>query len=247
MTTRSTAMIEAYFLVESMRKGDKNGGNGKNGRNETDGRMLIELLLFDLDEVELDWGFAAENSDQDLELAFLFIDGVDEPFVVFEGAIGDDDLFADAEVDLKLRLLFLDVFLDHVEFFWADGDWDCARPDESGDIGGIADDVPAFICDDHLDEDVPWEEAFFLGDVFTFFDGNSAFLRDDDIKDEVVHVERLDTLAESLFYGIFVTGISMDDIPVPARAFRLFTDRCFEAGFLGVGVEDARRGVFVGR
>ncbi len=167
--------------------------------------MIYDLLfLLDLDEVELDGRVASENRNIDFDFALCGIDQADHTFVAREWTVQDDDYIANLHLDLEAGLGCADVFLDDAKFFRCDRDRDIAAADETGDIRRVARDVPGFIRDDHLDQDVAREKSFFLADFFTTANRDFFDFRDFDAENIILHVAAVDALLERTLHGIFV-------------------------------------------
>src|SRR5205823_6338963 len=112
----------------------------------------------DLEEDQLDGSFAAEEGDEDANLALLAVDGVHDAKEIGEGTVHDFDPLALLVADPDARRLHLHAAKDAADFRIFQGAGMVADADEAGDAGGVADDVPglvgghALIVDHHLNE-----------------------------------------------------------------------------------------------
>src|ERR1700730_10276720 len=83
---------------------------------------MASVQALDLQQVELDGGFAAEHVDQDLELALVGHDLVDLAVEVAEGAVDDADVLAHLVLHLDLGGLSLGLLDDGLDLVRLQGD-----------------------------------------------------------------------------------------------------------------------------
>src|SRR5262249_36049913 len=156
------------------------------------------LEFFDLQEVELDRGLAAEDADQDLDLVALRVDLVDRADELGERPIGHADALALGERDTVLRGLDAHVPQDLLDLGLVERHGlaayagDVRAADEAGHARRIADDEPAVRVEDHLDQDVAGVHLLLDGVALALADLDLILHRDEDLEDLVLHAHRLD-------------------------------------------------------
>ena len=138
-----------------------------------------------LQEVELDRGFAAEDRDQDFDLALGFINRANGTKQVGEWPLDDLDGFADGESGLELGRGLLRKGENGVDFFLGNWGGVVAGADEAGDALSCPDREPGVVGDDHLDEHVAREDLFLDGTFFAFADFDFVLSGNEDLVDVV--------------------------------------------------------------
>ena len=133
---------------------------------------------------------------------------------VREGPVDDPNVLAHLVLDPDLGGLGLDLLLNRLDLFLLQGHRLVARADEAGNAGRVTHDVPRLVGHDHVDQDVAGEGS--LGHVtpLAVLDLDHVLGGDQDLKDPVVHVHRVDALHQVVAHLVLVTGIGVNDIPV---------------------------------
>ena len=85
---------------------------------------------------------------------------------------------------------------------------------ESGNTLSVSYQVPGFIGNNHLDDNISGEHLSGLDLSLTVLDLDNVLRRYYDFQNEILHVAVLDHLLDIHFYFIFVTGICMNNIPL---------------------------------
>src|SRR6185436_11312762 len=140
--------------------------------------------FLDLQEVEFDGGFPAEDADEDLHLVALGVDLVDRADELGERPVGDPDALALRERDAELRRLDAHVPQDLLDLGLVERDRLAAdardvRPtDEARDARCVPDDEPAVGVEDHLDEDVAGVDLLLDGVALALADLDLVLHRD---------------------------------------------------------------------
>src|SRR3990172_5666928 len=117
--------------------------------------------LFDLEEVKFNRRLAPEDADHDLQPPVIHIDLIDVTDKVGEGPVDDPDVLTLLELGLHLRRRPpLELLEDDLDFLLRKGYRPCS-PHETGDTGGAPHEVPRFIIEFHLDEDIAGVELLF--------------------------------------------------------------------------------------
>src|SRR3954451_4126282 len=177
------------------------------------------LELFDLEEVKLDWGLAAEDAHQHLDLVALGVDLVDRADELGEGTVGDPDALALGECHAVLRRLDAHVPEDLLDLGLVERDGlapdarDVGAADEARDARRVADDEPAVGVEDHLDEDVSRVDLLLDGVTLALTDLDLVLHRDEHLEDLVLHAHRLDALLEVRLDLVLVSRVRVDHIP----------------------------------
>src|SRR3954451_2039791 len=185
------------------------------------------LELLDLEEVELDWGLAAEDAHQDLDLVALRVDLLDRADELGERTVGDSNALALGECDAVLRRLhahvpqdLLDLGLGERDRLAADAG-DVGTADEAGDARRVADDEPAVRVEDHLDEHIPRVHLLLHGVPLALADLDLVLHRNEDLEDLVLHAHRLDAVLEIGLHLVLVARVRVDDVPALVGRLRL--------------------------
>lgn len=147
---------------------------------------MRKLDFRDLEEVEFDRGFAAEDRDKDSDFTFVLVNLVDSTEHVGEWTFDNLDCFANRESGLEFWSLLRDVFLDGVDFLLGKTSGSAASANEASDALGGADGEPRVIVDFHPNEEVSREDFFLDGGLFTFVDFDFFLGGDENLFDEVV-------------------------------------------------------------
>src|ERR1035437_9431078 len=174
--------------------------------------LLVQPL--DLEQVELDRRLATEHVDQDLELALVGHDLVDLAVEVAERSVDAPDVLADLILDLDLGRLGLGLLDDGLDLVGLERDRLVAAAHERGHAGGVADDVPRLVGHLHVDQDVAREDALLDVAALAVLDLDDFLGRNQEVKDLVVHVHRLDALEEVVANLVLMPGIGMDHVPL---------------------------------
>src|SRR5690606_29549776 len=146
---------------------------------------LLEFLL--LREIQSHGRFPAEHGDQDLDLALLGVDVVDDAHEPLEGARPHLDALADLEVDLGLRPLDAHLAQDALDLGLVQRRGLAAGPHEARDPGRVADHVPGVVGHDHLDQHVARENLALNDAALAVFDLDLFLHRDEDLEDLSPH------------------------------------------------------------
>src|ERR1035437_912938 len=109
--------------------------------------------------------------------------------------------------DLELALVGLDLV-------GLERDRLVAAAHERGHAGGVADDVPRLVGHLHVGQDVAREDALLDVAALAVLDLDDFLGRNQDVKDLVVHVHRLDALEEVVANLVLMPGIGMDHVPL---------------------------------
>lgn len=197
---------ESFFINSNMAE---NGEKLKNSRTQG-------LNFGDLEEVQLDRGFAAEDADENFDLALGFINGADGPKQVGKRPFNDLDGLADGEGGLKFWRGLHGKGEDGVNFFLGDGGRVIAGADEAGDSLGGADGEPGVVGDNHLHEHIAGEDFLFDGTFLAFADFNFVLGGDEDFVDVVGEAHGLDLGLEGVGGSGLVTGVGVDNVPLGA-------------------------------
>src|SRR5690606_9271416 len=116
--------------------------------------------LLDLDEIQFDRRRSPEDTDQNSHLTFVALHLFHRPVVIGEGTVDDLHALADIEENLRLRtrrtLGHLVGNLAHFRF--RDRIRLGGAADETRHLGRRLDDVPGFVVQLHLHQDVPRKE-----------------------------------------------------------------------------------------
>ncbi len=94
------------------------------------------------------------------------------------------------------------------------------RTDEARHTRGVAHHVPRVVGHHHLDQHISRENLaldYFLFPVFVF---HFLFRRDENAKNFILHVHRVDTFFQIGFHLVFVPRIGVDHIPVLLHEIR---------------------------
>jgi hypothetical protein len=142
--------------------------------------------FFDTTEVDLYRSITSEDIDHDFEHSFLSVDFDDFSFTSLEWTSTDSDELTDLHISLVLFALFLEDSLELLEFCTTDWNWDSTRSEETSDIRSIADDIPALIGDNHLDEDISWENIFLFLDLDSALSDRDAIMSWDKYVDDMI-------------------------------------------------------------
>src|SRR5437667_4479421 len=107
------------------------------------GSHLLNLRVF-----ELDRGRPAKDRHRDLDPRLLLVDLLDDTVERGERPVGDAHLLADLEDDRRLWPLdpFLDLAHDPRRLVVADRRRPAAPAEETGDLGGVLDEVPGLVA-----------------------------------------------------------------------------------------------------
>ena len=180
------------------------------------GEKLKKLDFGDLEEVELDGGFAAEDGDEDLDLALGLVDGADSAQKVGKWPLDDLDGFAKREGGLELRCGLQSEGENGVNFFL--GNWGriIAGANEAGDALGGADGEPRIIGDNHLHEHVAGKNLFFDGAFLAFADFDLVLGGDENLVDVIGQTHGLNFGLEGVGGSGLMTGVGVDDVPLGA-------------------------------
>ena len=181
------------------------------------GKIKFWRLDFgDLEEVELDGGFAAEDGDEDLDLALGLVDGADSAQKVGKWPLNDLDGFAKREGGLEFRCGLQSKGEDSVNFFLGNGSGVIAGADETSDSLGGADGEPRIIGDNHLHEHVAGKNLFFDGAFLAFADFDLVLSRDENLVDVIGQTHGLNFGLEGVGGSGLMTGVGVDDVPLGA-------------------------------
>src|SRR5690606_37048616 len=194
---------------------------GSSARPRGPGSPGLMSGLFDLAEIELDGRGTTENRDRDAHLALLVIDVLDVAVEVGEGALFDADHFAHFEQHLWTRFFHARLHLgeDLFHFLFGNGRGAVARAtEEAGDAGGVLDQVPGFVGQLHLDQDVTRENAALADGLLAALDLDDLFGRHQDAAEGSLQAGTLDALDQGLVDAFFHAGIDMDHVPSLAHA-----------------------------
>src|SRR4051812_41410527 len=179
----------------------------------------VGLQLFDLQEVELDRGLAAEDAHENLDLVALGVHLVDRADELGERPVGDAHALALRERDAELRRLDAHVPEDLLDLGLVERDRlapdtrDVRAADEARHARGVPDDEPAVGVEDHLDEHVPGIDLLLNRMALALADLDLVLHRHEDLEDPVVHAHGLDTVLEVGLDLVLVARVGVDDVP----------------------------------
>ena len=168
----------------------------------------------DLEEVELDGGLAAEDADEDLDLAFGLVNGADSAQKVSKWSLDDLDGFANGEGGLELRRGLQSEGEDGVNFFLRNGGGVIAGADEAGDALSSADGEPGVVGDNHLHEHVAGEDLLLDGTFLAFADFDLVLGGDENLVDVIGQTHGLNLGLEGVGGSGLMTGVGVDDVPL---------------------------------
>ena len=166
---------------------------------------------FYLIEFELDGSLAAKHGNDHADRIFVDLNAVHTTSEAAQRTIEDADSIANSVVDNDL--LLLDTHC--VNFFFGQGSGIVAgSAHETSNAADIPDDMPSVIAVDHLDQHIAGVDLTVVslahagfGDLGDGLQGNG------DSQDLILQLTRLNGLLDGGLYGVFITGIGMDDIP----------------------------------
>lgn len=169
-----------------------------------------------MEEVQLDGGLAAKDTDENLDLAFGLINGADGAQKVGEWPLNDLDGFANGEGGLEFGSGLHGKSEDGVDFFLGDWGGIIAGANEAGDALGGADGEPGVVGDDHLHEHVAWEDLLLDGAFLAFADFDFVLGGNEDLVDVVGQAHGLDLGLEGVGGPSLVARVGVDDVPLGA-------------------------------
>ena len=97
-----------------------------------------------------------------------------------------------------------------------------SRADETGNSGSIAHNIPRIIRHNHIHQDITGINLFFYFHSLAGFYFYFLFNRNNDIKNFIVHPERINTLTQIAKNHIFISSISMNSVPISSSLCFLF-------------------------
>src|SRR5271167_2320312 len=178
--------------------------------------VIVSGLLY-LHKVELDRSCAAEDRNENADLALLGLDFLDGAVEVLEGTVDDLDRLAHFEQHLGLgpERTLLHLLLDFLDLGHRDFGRIGGMPDEAGDFRRILYDVPGLVVEHHLHEDIAGEK-FAAGDLArtALAEFLHALDRHQHLADLFFLVERADPLLEGGLGLVLVARVGVDDIPL---------------------------------
>ncbi len=158
------------------------------------------------------------------------VNGADE---INKGARGDFDDVANTKRGLVFWFVFGGSFDNLVNFGLGNRGGFIFDTNKTGNSGGGADGDPGIVVEDHLDEDITGE-SFFLGfDFLATANGHFRLDGDDGLEDAILKTHGFESGFESIDDFIFVTRVSVDDVPGGVDGW--FTIRKLELEFFFVG------------
>ena len=183
----------------------------------------MRLLGYDLNlvEFELDGGLAAKHGYDHVDCVLFDLDALHGAGEAGQRTVEDPDGIAHIVVDDDLLLLNA----HGVDFIFGEGSGVVAgSTHEAGHSANIPNDVPGVIAVDHLHQHVAGEDLTVvsfgsagLGDLGDGLHGNG------DGQDLIMELAALNGLFDGGFYGVLVTGIGMNDIPLCSVCHSLST------------------------
>ena len=89
-----------------------------------------------------------------------------------------------------------------------------AAPDEAGDAGRVAHDVPGVVVEVHAHEQVAREDLLLRDDLLAALELDDVFHRDDDLEDPLLDTHRAHAAGEVLLHLVLVARVRVHDVPV---------------------------------
>src|SRR5579872_617684 len=191
-------------------------------RHFRDDLLCHDLYLFNLIEFEFDRSLAAEDRDERAQAFLLRVDLVHGAGEIEERPGRDLDAIAALEVDHQLRRLDAHLLEDRLDFFFGQRQRLLAgarRADESRHTLRVAHDIPRRIGHLHLDEHVAGIDLLLDFAPLAVFELDLFVHRHEHSIDEVLHVHGLDAAFEIRLDLVLVTGVRVDDVPLPVRIY----------------------------
>ena len=109
------------------------------------------LDLLDLEGVKLDRRVAAKHTDHDAELAFGVVYFGDSAVEALERTVDNIDDFANRKIDLVFWIFDTHALLDFGDLCVRNWSWLGAATDKASDARCVADNIPSFVGQFHLD------------------------------------------------------------------------------------------------
>ncbi len=120
------------------------------------------------------------------------------------------------DIDLVFRFRHAHPFFEHLDFRRIDRSRSSAQSDESGDIRRIADDIPRSVRHYHLHQNITGINFLFNDRPLACFNLYFLFYRNHDVKNQILHIHRFNSLLQVARHIVFVTAVSMDHVPSPS-------------------------------
>ena len=175
----------------------------------------MELVnFFNLKGVKFDWRFTTKHGDHDTKFTLAGVDFGDGAFEALEWSIGNGDNFVKRVVDGIFWILYAHTFLDFINFLFGNWGWLGAGADETSDAWGIADDIPSFIREAHLDKNVTLEDFAIDDFALAVLNFDLFFFWDDSIEDFTFEFSTIETLFDGFGDLIFVATVGAYGVPL---------------------------------
>src|SRR5438105_5860678 len=167
-----------------------------------------------LEKVELDWRFAAEEGHQHADFALFWVDVVDHTDEVGKRAIDHLDALALGEADLDLGRLLADLLEDLFDFLVLQRRRAGGRAHEASHSWRIAHNIPRVVVHGHLDHDVARVNLLLHGAALTVFDLDLFLSGNDHLKDLVLDAHGLDAVLEVGLDLVLVARVRVNHVPL---------------------------------
>ena len=175
----------------------------------------MELVnFFDLKSIKFDWRFATKHGNHDTKFALAGIDFSNGTFEALEWAIGDGDHFVKCVINRVFWIFYAHTLLDFIDFLFGNWGWLSAGADEASDAWGVADDVPSFIGEAHLDKNVTLEDFAIDNFALAILNFDLFFFWDDSIEDFTFEFSTIETLFDGFGDLVFVATVSAYGVPL---------------------------------
>src|SRR5690606_22994982 len=162
-----------------------------------------------------------EDRDRHADFAFLVVDFLDAAVEVRERAFLDADGFANFEENLGTRFFhaFFHLGKNLFDFLFGDrGRTIAGAAEETRDAIGALDQVPGFVGEIHLDQDIARENATLGNRLATVLDFDDFLGGHENAAERILQPGTLDAFDQGLMDAFFHARIDMDDVPALAHA-----------------------------
>ena len=129
-------------------------------RMEKNMKIIPILFPFHTIELYLEGGVPTEEIHDDFQRSLMRVNLDDFSFISFEWSTLYRYKITDLEVGREFFTLFSENPSKLIQFCSTDWYWYCPSTEKSCHIWRVSYDIPTFIRDDHIDEDISWKDIF---------------------------------------------------------------------------------------